>query len=148
MSLTLLIVEDNQTQQYVFKQLCERFGYDAHFVGSGEDALSALSLAQYAAVVMDVRLPGISGIETVRQLRTMEKETGRCTPVIVVTADTSTETKTACMQAGMNDFLTKPFKIGEFRRILLRWVYQPHQPNLKLLDSTFDPESISHSDKA
>jgi CheY-like chemotaxis protein len=91
---------------------------------------------------MDIGLPGISGIETVRQLRSLEENTGRSTPVIAVTADRSAETKTACMEAGMNDFLTKPFKIGEFRKLLLRWLYEPHKPNLKLLDSTVDPGNL------
>lgn len=135
---TLLSVEDNPTQQYVLKQLCESFDYEVHFVASGEDAISALACSQYAAVLMDITLPGIDGFECTRLIRDQEKLmiTHR-TPIIAVTARAFDEDRKACYEAGMDDYLSKPFKPDSLRRMLLKWVYQPDKPNLKLLQPTF-----------
>jgi len=132
---SLLIVEDNPAQQYVFKQLCERFGFDAIIVGTGEEALGALGLAQYAAVILDINLPGINGVDTVRALRNLERGTVRRTPVIAVTANVGPEHRAECIAAGMDDYLGKPFSIDSFRKTLLRWTYDARRPNLMLITS-------------
>lgn len=135
---TLLSVEDNPTQQYVLKQLCESFDYEVHFVASGEDAISALGVSQYAAVLMDITLPGIDGFECARRIREQEKRTMVArTPIIAVTARAFEEDRKACYDAGMDDYLSKPFKPDSLRRILLKWVYQPDKPNMKLLQPNF-----------
>ncbi len=137
-SPTILIVEDHPAQQYVFKQLCERFGYDAHLVSTGEDALAALALAQYAAVILDVRLPGIDGLETCQTLRQRERGTDRQTPVIALTGHVLPQDRQDCFDAGMDDYMSKPFSIEAFRKLLLRWTYDASRPNLRLLNSTPD----------
>jgi CheY-like chemotaxis protein len=133
--LTLLIVENNPTQQYIFKEISERLGYDAYLVKSGEEALAALALAQYSAVILDVELLGINGLDVARRLRLSQDETKAHIPVIGVTSlSPIEEARRACLEAGIDDFLTKPFLLDEFRRMLLRWAYNPDRPNLKLLD--------------
>lgn len=143
---TLLSVEDNPTQQYVLKQLCESFDYEVHFVASGEDAISALACSQYAAVLMDISLPGIDGFECTRLIREQEKRLIlERTPIIAVTARAFDEDRKACYEAGMDDYLSKPFKPDSLRRMLLKWVYQPDKPNLKLLQPTvarLDPKDV------
>lgn len=135
---TLLSVEDNPTQQYVLKQLCESFDYEVHFVTNGEDAISALAVAQYAAVLMDITLPGIDGFECSRRIREQEKRLFlRRAPIIAVTARSFDEDRKACYESGMDDYLSKPFKPDSLRRMLLKWVYQPDKPNMKLLQPTF-----------
>ncbi len=141
-SPTILIVEDNRAQQYVFKELCERFGYESYIVSSGEDALGALALAQYAAVILDINLPGIDGLETVRRLRATEKGKERNTPVIALTGNVMPEHREMCMAAGMNDYMSKPFSIEAFRKLLLRWAYDPNRPNMRLINSTPDSEQL------
>lgn len=132
---TLLIVEDNLTQQHIFKEMAERLGFHAYLVKSGEEALAALALAQYSAVILDVQLPGINGLEVARQLRLSEEKRKTHVPVIAITGlSPIEEARRACLEAGMDDFLAKPFPLDEFRRMLLRWAYDPHRPNLKLLD--------------
>lgn len=131
---TLLSVEDNPTQQYVLKQLCESFDYEVDFVSSGEDAIDALTSLPYAAVLMDITLPGIDGFECSRRIREQEKRlVSRRTPIIAVTARSFDEDRKACYDAGMDDYLCKPFKPDSLRRMLLKWVYQPDKPNMKLL---------------
>lgn len=131
---TLLSVEDNPSQQYVLKQLCESFDYEVHFVTSGEDAIGALASTQYAAVLMDITLPGIDGFECTSRIREQERLTvSRRTPIIAVTARAFDQDRKACYDAGMDDYLCKPFKPDSLRRMLLKWVYQPDKPNMKLL---------------
>ncbi|RTL46058.1 MAG: response regulator [Candidatus Melainabacteria bacterium] len=132
----ILIVEDYHPQQFVFEQLCERFGYDAYIVGTGEAALGALGIAQYAAVIMDINLPGMDGIETVRKFRMTEKGTGRHTPVVALTASGIAGLREECLHAGMDDFMSKPFSVEAFRKILLRWTYDSRRPNMSLITSS------------
>jgi CheY-like chemotaxis protein len=131
---TLLIVEDNQAQQFVYKQLCHEFDCSVVFCSSGEDALEALKLAQYAAVLLDLKLPGIDGIEVAVKLRLMEVGSGKRTPIIVLTGSALQSDEKACIAAGVDEFISKPFAIEDFRRMLLRRIYQSDNPNLKLLN--------------
>lgn len=140
---TLLIVEDHPTHQYVFKQLCEQFNYEMVIVGSGEDALGALAVAQYAAVLLDINLPGANGLDIVRSLRHLEKErTLKHTPVIAITANADPECKIECLEAGADDYLSKPFSIDDFRKILLRWTYDARKPNLKLINTASNEKQL------
>jgi CheY-like chemotaxis protein len=129
----ILVVEDNSTEQYILKLLIQKFDYDVHVVASGEEALAALGLAKYAAILMDISLPGIDGYECTKRIRRMELESGRRTPVIALTARTENTAHDAAKKAGMDDFLSKPFEPEELRKTLLRYVYDPSQPNLKTL---------------
>ncbi|HEY9731858.1 MAG TPA: response regulator [Drouetiella sp.] len=138
----ILIVEDYHPQQFVFKQLCERFGYDAYIVGTGEAALGALSIAQYAAIIMDINLPGMDGLETVRQFRATEIGTGRHTPVVALTASGVPGLREACIEAGMDDFMSKPFSVEAFRKLLLRWTYDSRRPNMSLITSADGDEEL------
>lgn len=128
---TLLIIEDNETQQYVLKELCLKFDYDAHIVSSGEEALSALACTRYAAILMDIALGGMDGLECTRRIREQESTLKRRTPIIAVTGHL--EERQKCLAAGMDDYISKPFEIEDFRLMLLRNAYQPAKVNLKLL---------------
>jgi two-component system sensor histidine kinase BarA len=130
---TLLIIEDNLGQQLVYRQLCEMFDCAAVFCSSGEDALEAVALARYAAVLVDFKLPGINGAETVRRLRHLELLTGHRAPIIALTASNRAEDEKSLRDSGVDDFMTKPFLIDDFRKLLLRQIYSSERPNLKLL---------------
>lgn len=131
---TLLVVEDNVTHQYVVRRFCELFEYEVHVVASGEEALDAFAMTNYAAILLDISLPGMTGLECARQLRAIEQQRRefKQTPIIALTAS-STDDRGACLQAGIDDYLAKPFDPEDLRKVLLRWVYQPSRPNLKIL---------------
>lgn len=131
MQPTLLIIEDNETQQYVLKELCEKFDYNVHIVSSGEEALNALACTQYTAILMDIALGGMDGFECTRLIREAESKTKKRTPIVAVTGHT--EDRHRCLCSGMDDYISKPFEIEEFRMMLLRNAYQPSRVNLKLL---------------
>ncbi len=137
----ILIVEDNETEQYVLKQLIHKFDYDSHVVSSGEQAITAMGLSSYAAVIMDITLPGIDGFECTRRIRRLELPLGRRTPIIAITARVSQSDRNDSIGAGVDDYMTKPFDPEELRKVLLRYVYDPQQPNLKTL-SPLPPEEL------
>lgn len=129
----VLVVEDHETEQYVLKELLRKFDYDAHVVASGEEALTALGVAKYAAILMNITLPGIDGYECTRRIRRIELESGRRTPVIALTARDARSDQDAAQKAGMDDWMSKPFEPEDLRKTLLRWVYDSTNPNLKTL---------------
>jgi CheY-like chemotaxis protein len=130
---TILVIEDNETEQYVLTQLLERFDYNVDVVESGEAALIAIGIAKYAAILMDVTLPGMDGYDCTAQIRRMELEVNRHTPIIALTGRTESSDQNACLASGMDDYMSKPFEPEELRKMLLRWVYDPAHPNLKVL---------------
>jgi CheY-like chemotaxis protein len=130
---TLLIIEDNQNEQYALAQLVQKFDYDTQAVSSGEDALVALSAGRFAAILMDLTLPQMDGFECAKRIREIEKLTQQHTPIIALTGRATAADRQACLAAGMDDYLSKPFDPEALRRILLRWLYQANRPNLKVL---------------
>ena len=145
---TILVVEDNPMQQEVVKHFLEAFDYKVILLKSGEEALEAMAMTNdYAAILMDLSLPGISGIECARQLREFEKSHNlKPTPIIAVTANH--DARGECMDAGMDAYLSKPFSTEELRKVLLCWTYRPSSPNLKLLKSYSDKLSTDDHSNA
>jgi CheY-like chemotaxis protein len=129
----ILVVEDNQTEQYVLRLLLESFDYNVGGVVSGEEALNAFALGKYVAVLMDLTLPGMDGFECTRQIRRMELESGNRTPIIALTARAQQSDHAACLEADMDDYMSKPFDPEELRKMLIRHVYVPNRPNLKVM---------------
>jgi CheY-like chemotaxis protein len=130
---TLLIVEDNENEQYALAQLVQKFDYETKVVGSAEEALVAVVTTRFAAILLDVTLPQMDGFECAKRIREMEIPDERHTPIIALTGRATAADRQACLAAGMDDYLSKPFDPEALRRILLRWLYQPNRPNLKVL---------------
>jgi len=132
---TLLVVEDNPAQQIVARALAERYGYAAYFVSTGEDAIEVFKTSEIAfdAILMDLNMPRMSGLECTRRIRELEAATSKRVPIVGFSAYTSDEGRQTCINAGMDDYLSKPFEIDEFRRMLLKWTYNAAKPNLRIL---------------
>ncbi len=120
---SILIVEDDGTQQMVMRILCEKFGFKVFIVSSGEQAVSAATscASYYDAILMDWRMPDMDGCDTTRAIREIEANNGRRTPIIAVTANAMVGDREQCITAGTDDYLSKPFTPEEFREIILRW---------------------------
>lgn len=129
----ILVVEDDETEQYVLKLLVSKFDYDVHVVGSAEEAIKAMGITKYAAVIMDITLPGMDGYQCTKWIRRTELESGRRTPIIALTGRAAESDHDAATNAGMDDWMCKPFEPEDLRKMLLRWVYDPTHPNLKTL---------------
>jgi CheY-like chemotaxis protein len=89
-----------------------------HRAASGEEAIAAAETAAFDLILMDVRMPGVDGLEATRRLRAL----GVATPIVAVTANAFDEDRRACLDAGMVDFLTKPLDPWALHAILTRWV--------------------------
>ena len=118
---TVLLVEDNPVNQTVIEAMLRSLGYRTHLVVDGAQALQAVREQAYGAILMDCRLPGLDGYAASRQIRAGEGP-NRDTPIVALTASALPGDREACLAAGMNDYLAKPFKRADLRSALQRWV--------------------------
>jgi len=114
----ILLVEDNEVAQRFMRTVLERKGYDVHVAPSGKAALEAIGVALFDLVLMDVQMPEMDGLECTRRLRAQPG--GKTVPIVACTANTAYEVRTSCLEAGMNDFLSKPVHTAELVEIVTR----------------------------
>jgi CheY-like chemotaxis protein len=100
--------------------MLERGGFHVHSVNDGREALDALSMSSYDAVLMDCQMPNLDGYEATRELRRREGD-ARHTPVIAMTAHAMDADRERCNAAGMDDYLTKPVRAQVLTATLERW---------------------------
>ncbi|MBP6546058.1 MAG: response regulator [Phenylobacterium sp.] len=112
----VLLVEDNAINALLARTLLAREGCKVDHAGGGEDAMAALKVGRYDLILMDMRMPGMSGLDATRALRAA----GLDTPVVALTANAFEDDRHACLAAGMNDFLVKPLAPDALRGILAR----------------------------
>ena len=116
----LLVAEDNAVNQMVAEGMLENLGYRCDIVVNGREALDALSRNEYAAVLMDLHMPEMDGYEASRQIRRLH--TKRHIPIIAMTASVMKSDRLACIDAGMDDYLSKPVGVEELDKVLKRWL--------------------------
>ena len=119
----ILLVEDNAINQEVALIILEKFGYRADAAGTGLEALKALELIPYDLILMDVQMPEMDGFEATRQIRRKEGASkGARIPIIAMTAHALKGDQEKCLQAGMDDYLTKPIDQKALAEMLARWI--------------------------
>jgi two-component system, OmpR family, response regulator len=104
-----LVVEDEPKMAVLLRRGLAEEGYAADVAGTGEDAIDLAGAIPYDAIVLDVMLPGLGGIEVCRQLRA----SGVWTPILMLTARDGIEDRVAGLDAGADDYLVKPFSFAE-----------------------------------
>lgn len=107
--MKLLVVEDDKTVGQYIKRGLEEQQYIADLVDDGGEALKVASSGHYDLVILDLRLPGMNGLEVLRTLR----DRGLTMPILVLTAQDSVEFKVDALRAGADDYVTKPFAFEE-----------------------------------
>ena len=115
----ILVAEDNRTNQMVISAMLKRLGYDFEICSDGEEAIAALNTSNYSLVLMDCQMPKLDGFQATRRIRQLAQI--KDTPIIALTAGATDKEKQECFDAGMNDFLSKPIKLGLLKDTLLRW---------------------------
>jgi len=113
----VLLVEDNPINALLARALLTREGCEIDHATSGDEAVAAARVGAYDLILMDMRMPGISGVETAGLLRGLGVET----PIVALTANAFEDDRHACLAAGMNDFLVKPMSPDALRAMLARW---------------------------
>jgi two-component system response regulator MprA len=119
----VLVVEDDRAVRESLRRSLEFNGYDVHLAGDGAEALASIGAVHPDVVVMDVMMPRLDGLETTRALRTA----GNTVPILVLTARDAVGDRVEGLDAGADDYLTKPFALQELLarlRALLRRVVQ------------------------
>ncbi|MDP2142635.1 MAG: PAS domain S-box protein [Gallionella sp.] len=116
----ILLVEDNDINQLVAKDFLERMGLAVTLAGNGLEALDRLNAADFDAVLMDLQMPEMDGIEATRRIR--QEARWQQLPIIAMTAAVMAEDRAACSNAGMNDHVAKPILPQELVSTLLKWI--------------------------
>jgi two-component system, sensor histidine kinase len=115
----ILVVEDHPASQYVAKSLLESLDCAVVVASTGAEALELLGRETFDLVFMDCQLPGMNGYETTRRMRTILH---RYIPVVAITANAMVDDKQRCLDAGMDDFLPKPFTKSVLSDLLCKWL--------------------------
>lgn len=114
----ILVAEDNPVNQQVVREFLQLSGVVVEIAGNGREALDKLEKQTYGAVLMDVNMPVMGGVEATRILRTRFP----ALPVIALTAGVTQQERDNCLACGMNDFVTKPINPQELISVLCSWV--------------------------
>jgi CheY-like chemotaxis protein len=118
--LRVLLAEDNPVNALLARALLTQAGCVVDRAATGEEALTALEKAPYDVVLMDMRMPGMDGLTATRTLRGR----GDRTPVIALTANAFEDDRRACLESGMDDYLTKPLEPKALQAALARWTHR------------------------
>lgn len=120
--LKVLLAEDNAVNQLVMSEYAEILGCEMSVAENGLDAVAQFDGGSFDVVLMDCQMPELDGFGACRRIRELEQEGGMTrTPVIAVTANAYESDRTACIDAGMDDVVTKPCSLDEFAAKLEQW---------------------------
>ena len=120
----LLVVEDNLVNQQVARGRLERMGFDVHVAENGAAALDMLNREHYDLIFMDCQMPVLDGYQATRRIRETEQRTAgsKRIPIVAMTAHAMAGDREQCIKAGMDDYVSKPFRTEELKAILERWL--------------------------
>jgi signal transduction histidine kinase/CheY-like chemotaxis protein/HPt (histidine-containing phosphotransfer) domain-containing protein len=116
-SLRVLLAEDNLVNQKVATLMLERLGHSVDVATNGREAVRAVTRATYDVILMDCQMPEMDGYEATYEIRRLEGDS-RHTPVVALTANAMKGDRERCLEAGMDDYVTKPIKPDELRRVI------------------------------
>jgi CheY-like chemotaxis protein/HPt (histidine-containing phosphotransfer) domain-containing protein len=133
----ILLVEDNPVNQRVFTRQLETLGLKVDIRDDGSDGVEARCNGGYDVILMDCQLPTMDGFEATRQIRAWEaQQNAKRVPIVAVTAHVMAGDAEACFQAGMDDYLPKPFDLAKLQQVLARWLPEAEPKEGDSKDST------------
>jgi CheY-like chemotaxis protein len=121
-------VEDSALLRRVARFQLEALGYSPVVVENGAQAVAAVSRDPYDLILMDMRMPEMDGLEATRAIRALERERGGHVMIVALTANVIDADRAACAEAGMDDFLGKPFQLDAMQAVLDHWLGSPEAP--------------------
>jgi CheY-like chemotaxis protein len=120
--LRVLVAEDNAVNQRLASAMLARLGHDAVIVNDGSEAVAALAAGGFDVVFMDVQMPTMSGFEATAAIRAAEAGTGVRIPIVAMTAHAMAGDRERCLEAGMDDYVTKPVSLAAIDAALRRFI--------------------------
>ncbi len=129
----ILVAEDNMINRKVVVRMLGSLGYQVTTVEDGEKAVETVKDGHFDVVLMDCQMPVMDGLEAVHHIRRLENGKSR-TPVVALTANVMPGERTRCLEAGMDDFLTKPIDLESLRAILEKWTVPVDEPTLSVVN--------------
>jgi CheY-like chemotaxis protein/HPt (histidine-containing phosphotransfer) domain-containing protein len=141
----ILLVEDNRTNQLVAQSILKKLGLRADVAANGVEAIKALELIPYDLVLMDVQMPEMDGLEATRRIRNIQSAVlNHNIPIVAMTAHALQGDRERCLEAGMNDYLSKPINPPALVEVLNRWLPgEPRQGEVKY-DKTSGSDQTSN----
>ncbi|MEZ0260426.1 MAG: response regulator [Alphaproteobacteria bacterium] len=126
-TMKVLLAEDELLNVAFMQKLLPRMGFEQVDIAmNGQEAYHAFLKGSYDLILLDCHMPGLSGYEVVRDIRVEEKKSGRFpVPVIAMTAEAMEETRKLCLEAGMDEYVSKPVDMARFKQLLQYWVTFP-----------------------
>jgi CheY-like chemotaxis protein/HPt (histidine-containing phosphotransfer) domain-containing protein len=161
---SILLVEDYPANQMIATEHLENAGYHVDLAEDGKQAINALKCKHYGLILMDIQMPVMDGYQATKAIRELESklaamnkinadETMRRVPIIAMTGHTMSENKTICLEAGMDDFLSKPYTREGLLSMVSKWlelsaklVIQPSAPNPNVETSQDIVQIAVHAD--
>ncbi|MCH9028965.1 MAG: response regulator, partial [Bacteroidetes bacterium] len=133
--LNVLLVEDNIVNQKVASRILEKLGFKPDIANNGLEAVHEINSKDYDIILMDLLMPKLDGIETTKRIRSMLA--GKKIPkIIAMTADTMMNSREACINAGMDDYLNKPINVEEIKTLMYKWQANIEKEKAICLDET------------
>jgi PAS domain S-box-containing protein len=122
----ILLVEDNLTNQVIAQAMLNNLGVHADTASDGQKALTALEHKRYDLVLMDLHMPGMDGLEATRRIRDpLSAVLDHSIPIVAMTASAMKGDCDRCLDAGMNDYVSKPISPEALKVLVLRWLLKP-----------------------
>ncbi len=140
--VNILLVEDNITNQQVAYYILQKFNLNVDIANNGVEALDCIERKSYDLVFMDVQMPVMDGYTATAKIRSPESEQiDENTVIVAMTANAMPEDRQRCMQAGMNDYISKPLSAERVKEILLKYI-----PELLTESTGYDKDSVTTDD--
>lgn len=117
-SVRILMAEDNAINQRVGKLILQRAGFKIDLVADGSEAVAAHQANPYDLILMDCQMPTMDGFEASRRIRQLD---GKQPVIVAVTANALLGERERCLEAGMNDYLSKPFQAEQLVAVVKKW---------------------------
>jgi PAS domain S-box-containing protein len=142
----ILLVEDNITNQQVAQGLISKLGFRVDVVANGKEAIKALEEMPYDLVLMDCQMPEMDGFEATAVIRAPQSTVrNRRIPIIALTAHATQGDRAKCLEAGMDDYLSKPISPQLLAQTLIRWLSSADAPAVaaeEQTDAVYDPQAL------
>jgi CheY-like chemotaxis protein len=126
--LRILLVEDNAVNQKLAQRLLQKRGYEVRIASDGNEALRETERSEYDLILMDIQMPGMDGIQAARAIRQREAGGGARTPILAMTACAMVGDRERCLDAGMDDYLTKPVQPEDLYAKVEEWARTSRRP--------------------